>query len=142
MPLCTHIDVGIRIQCLVLLEHGIHIDIVAKITNVTKSSIYQYCQVAIAQGYDPTKSRQILLSYLEDAPKSGRPTVCTAEMVQKAIASVTGSAEGRQNNTTQTGAICGISHATVHQILQQSRFRSCKRTVKPGLTEAMQEARY
>ena len=85
MPLCTHIDVGIRIQCLVLLEHGIHIDIVAKITNVTKSSIYQYCQVAIAQGYDPTKSRQILLSYLEDAPKSGRPTVCTADIVQKVI---------------------------------------------------------
>ncbi len=35
-----HIDVGIRIQCLVLLEYGVYINIVSEITNVHKASIY------------------------------------------------------------------------------------------------------
>ena len=35
-----HIDVGIRVQCLVLLEYGVLIDIMFFITKVHKASIY------------------------------------------------------------------------------------------------------
>jgi hypothetical protein len=35
-----HIDVGIRIQCLVLLEYGVPIDIVHRITGVVTAQSY------------------------------------------------------------------------------------------------------
>jgi hypothetical protein len=59
-----HIDVGILIQCLVLLEYGVPIDIVHRIIGVEKASIYQFRRIAIERGYDPKKSSKILLSYL------------------------------------------------------------------------------
>jgi hypothetical protein len=51
-----HIYVGIHIQCLVLLEYGVPIDIVFQITNVYKASIYWFRRIAVARGYDPKKS--------------------------------------------------------------------------------------
>ena len=140
-PQGPHIDVGIRIQCLVLLEFGVPIDHVAAYTNVTKSSIYRFRRIAIQRGYDPNVSKRILLSYLEDAPKSGRPSVCTEEATKKVINFVTKSAAGRESTCTEIAANVGITARSIHRILRRNRFRKCKRTVKPGLTEAMKDAR-
>src|SRR5258706_6691984 len=98
--MAPHIDVGIRIQCLVYLEFGLHVDEIEKILGVHPSSIYRYRRTAIARGYNPAKSRQILLSYLQDAPKPGRPTVCTLEVVNQVITNAISTAEGRQSNAT------------------------------------------
>jgi hypothetical protein len=136
-----YIDIGIRIQCLVLLEYGVPIDMVSFITKVHKSSIYRYRRIAIARGYNPEKSRQILLSYLEDAPRSGRPTVCTQEVVEKVIANVCKSVEGRCSTTATIGHSLGIGATSVQRILRRNGFHKVKRTMKPGLTEAMKEAR-
>jgi hypothetical protein len=136
-----HIDVGIRVQCLVLLEYGVPIDMVSFITKVHKSSIYRFRRVAIQRGYDPEKSKQILLSYVADAPKSGRPTVCTQEVVEKVIANVCKSVEGRCSTTATIGHSLGIGATSVQRILRRNGFYKVKRTVKPGLTEAMKEAR-
>jgi hypothetical protein len=108
-----HIDVGIRIQCLVLLEYGVPIDIVSQITNVHKASIYQFRRIAVVRGYDLKKSQQILLSYLEDAPKSRRPTVCTQDVVNKIITNVCKSIEGRCNTTATIGYNARISATSI-----------------------------
>jgi len=136
-----HIDVGIRIQCLVLLEYGVPIDIVHRIIGVEKASIYRFRRIAIERGYDPKKSSKILLSYLQDAPKSGRPTVYTQEVVEKVIANVCKSVEGRCNIIATIGHSIRISATSVQRILQRNRFHKVKRTMKPRLTEAMKEAR-
>jgi hypothetical protein len=135
-----HIDVGIRIQCLVLLEYGVPIDMVSFITKVHKASIYRFRRIAIARGYDPEKSKQILLSYLEDAPKSGRPTVCTPEVVEKVIANVCASVAGRCSTTASIGHSLGIGATSVQKVLKRNGFHKVKRTMKPGLTDAMKEA--
>src|ERR1700716_2176631 len=111
-----HIDVGIRIQCLVLLEYGVPVDLVSEITKVYKASIYRFRRIAVERGYDPGKSRQILLSYLEDAPKSGRPTLSTQEVVGKVIANVCKSVEGRYSTTAKIGHSLGISATSVRRI--------------------------
>jgi Transposase len=139
--MAPHIDVGIRIQCLVLLEWGVPIDLVSQVTNVHKASIYRFRRIAIERGYDPAKSRQILLKYLEDAPRSGRPTVCTQEVVDKVIANVSASIEGRYKTTAQIGYKLRVGATSIQKILKSEGFHKVKRTMKPGLTQAMKEAR-
>jgi hypothetical protein len=108
-----HIDVGIHIQCLVLLEYGVPIDMVSFITKVHKASIYRFRRIAIERGYNPEKSKQILLSYLVDAPKSGRPTVCTQEVVDKVVANVCKSIAGKCSTTAAIGHSLGIGATTI-----------------------------
>jgi hypothetical protein len=132
--------VGIHIQCLVLLEYDVSIDIVSFIIKVHKASIYRFRRIAIARVYDPAKSKQILLSYLEDAPKSGRPTVCTAEVVEKVIANVCTSVADRYSTTASIGYTIGIRATSVQKILKRNSFYKVKRTMKPGLTDAIKEA--
>jgi hypothetical protein len=132
--------VGICIQCLVLLEYSVSIDIVFFITKVHKASIYRFRRIAIARGYDLAKSKQILLSYLEDAPKSGRPTVCTPEVVEKVIANVCASVADRCSTTASIGYTIGIRATSVQKILKRNGFHKVKRTMKPGLTDAIKEA--
>ena len=88
------INIGIRIQCLVLLEFGIDIDRVAAYAGVTKSSIYRFRRIAIQRGYNLEESKLILLRYVKDAPRSRRPTICTIEAIAKVIKFITKLVEG------------------------------------------------
>ena len=138
--MAPHIDVGIRIQCLIYLEFGMLVKEIVRTLNVTKSAIYRFRRTAIERGYDLTKSRAILLKYLIDAPKSRRPTVCTLEVINKVIANVTKNVEGRASNCATIGGNVGISGSSAWRILKSKGFRNVKRTMKPGLTTAMKEA--
>jgi hypothetical protein len=130
--MAPHIDVGIRIQCLVLLEWGVPIDLVSQVTNVHKALIYWFRRIAIERGYDLAKSRQILCKYLEDAPRSGRPTVCTQEVIDKVVANVCTSIEGRCKTTVQIGYELGVGATSIQKILKSKGFRKVNRTMKPG----------
>jgi len=83
---------------------------------------------------------QILLSYLVDAPKSGRLTVCTQEVVDKVIASVCKSVVSRCSTTATIGYSLRIGATSVQRVLRRNGFHKVKRTTKPRLTDAIKEA--
>jgi hypothetical protein len=74
------IDIATRAQALTLLEAGCPIHIISEYTQISKSSIYRIHKTASERGYNPLISKTILSSYLEDAPRSGRPVKATPEV--------------------------------------------------------------
>jgi transposase len=132
---------ALRVQCLTLFEVGIPLPIICNKYNVTKSAVYRWRRIAKSRGYDPDKDPRILMSYVEDAPRSGRPTVCTWERTQQLVAEVTGSKAGRNMTCKELGQKLGVSAKSVYRILQREQFKSCKESTKPGLTEAIIKAR-
>ena len=70
-------DDGTRLQALALAEAGIAVKIVTAITGISRSTISRLQKQARVRGYDPNQSKKLLLSYVTDNPRSGRPTVIT-----------------------------------------------------------------
>jgi hypothetical protein len=66
-------DLGQRLQALALAEYGVKRKEVALITGISESSISKLCQKARARGYNPAVSTQILLEYVVDGKRAGRP---------------------------------------------------------------------
>ncbi|PMD12286.1 hypothetical protein NA56DRAFT_652602 [Hyaloscypha hepaticicola] len=89
-------DVGTRLQALCLFENKVLVLQIKEITRIATSQIYIIWKTAITRGYDPAVSKKLLLSYVEDAPRSGRPPKVTEDIkkqvVELATASVTISA--------------------------------------------------
>jgi hypothetical protein len=88
---------------LFFLEYNVLINIVFFIIKVHKSSIYRFQRIAIQRSYNSAKSRQIFLFYVVDVSKSGRPTVCTQEVVEKVIANICKSVKSRYSITATIG---------------------------------------
>ncbi|RFU29456.1 hypothetical protein B7463_g6902, partial [Scytalidium lignicola] len=66
-------DLGTRVQALALLEASVPQPEITAITGIAKSSLYSLRRNAINRGYDPKVDRRILLKYVIDGPRSGRP---------------------------------------------------------------------
>lgn len=79
----SHTDLGTRIQALSLLEYGVHWEKVVEITGVSKTAVYRLRSTAIARGYKPEESKILLLEYVIDAPKPGRPTKAKEDIEQE-----------------------------------------------------------
>ena len=79
------IDIATRAQALSLLQVGCPIYIIIEYTQISKSSVYRIQQTASARGYNPSISKTILSSYIEDAPRSGRPVKATPEVEELII---------------------------------------------------------
>ncbi|KAH8821830.1 hypothetical protein F5884DRAFT_769175 [Xylogone sp. PMI_703] len=69
----TRHDLGTRVQALALLEASVPQPEITAITGIAKSSLYSLRRNAINRGYDPKVDRRILLKYVVDGPRSGRP---------------------------------------------------------------------
>ena len=48
---------------------------IKEITGITTSQIYIIRKTVITRGYDPAVSKKLLLSYVEDTLRSGRPPI-------------------------------------------------------------------
>jgi len=68
-----HIDVGIRVQCLVLLEISVPIDMVSFIT---KSSIYRFRRASIQRGYDPENLGRFPMSQMYHCARRQSSSSC------------------------------------------------------------------
>ncbi len=135
-------DDGTRLQALALAEAGIATKIVTAITEISRFTVSRLKKQARDRGYDPSKSKKLLLSYVSDAPRPGRPPIITPELESAILAAVRKDRYGREKTSFMLGAEQGISSTTVLRVLRRNNFRSCKTTKKPSLTEAMMEARY
>ena len=75
-PQSKNIDAGTRLQALALAEHGVPRHIITSLTSVTSPTIGRYQRQARERGYNPDVSHALLLSYVIDKPRSGRPRKC------------------------------------------------------------------
>ena len=140
-------QIGPRIQALTMLQIGIPIRQITALTNLSKSTIHRHHNKAITRGYNPKVSTLIHVSYVEDAKRSGRPKISQA-VVDLVLATVTKNSTTRSYSAKRIAQkvsampeIRKISASTVYRILIDNNYKSCKQTVKPGLSIDMQKKR-
>lgn len=140
-------DDGTRVQALALLSVKTPMAEIIKKTGYTESTIYKIRKKAKSRGYDPSKDEKILLAYVTDAPKTGRPKKCTLEVEEAVIKAISKNSTTRQLSTQAIAHIVsplckgGISACSVHRILRRKGYKPCKPTTKPGLTNDNKLAR-
>ena len=134
-------DVGIRLQALALAEAGIPVKTITAMTEISRWTISRLQKQARDRGYDPNTSKKLLLSYVTDAPRSGRPKVATPEIENVILTAVRKNRYGREKTLSMLTAEQGISATTVLKV-KKNNFQSCKAFKKLALTETMIKARY
>jgi len=118
------------VQALTLLSKGFKPNKIKADTGLLKSTIYNLQKKALSRGYDPSKDQKILIAYMEDAPKVGRPKKCTPEVEEAVIKIISKNSTTRELSTQKIADIIsplakeGISARSIHQIL-------CRRGYKP-----------
>ena len=135
------LTIGKKLQALSLIEHGIAAKVVQAVTGVSTQSISYLKRKARDRGYDPTISRILKVEYVQDAPRSGRPTKVTPEVEQAILNNVRHDRNGREKSSAVLGYEHGVSATTILNVLRRNNFRPCKSTMKPGLDSAMKDAR-
>jgi transposase len=118
---------------------------VAEITGLSVNQVNRIYNRAIQRRFDPN-IRPLLLrnEYLEDAPRSGRPTKQTEEVKDLIISKLERDRYGREKTAAiiageLTSQDIPISASLVKLILKSAGFRKTKPTRKPGLTKKMKE---
>lgn len=149
--MAPNLDVGVRIQALVLLQLGWTPFQVHEYLQISVSSIYQFVRTAKARGYNPGVDRLILLEYANTGIRTGRPTL-TTPIVDSAITGIV------EKNSTTRSFTCAqvaeqlsqhptlsdsekVSDRTVNRVLKRLKYNKVKTTKKPGLTIAAKAAR-
>ena len=133
-------DVGTRLQALALLEMSIPVATIYDITGISESAIYRLRANAKTRGYNPQESKRLVLAYVQDAPRSGRPIKATQEVKKSVVETISKNSTTRQLST-QAITDCinkslgiKISACTTYNILRSQGYGCFKPIYKPGLT--------
>ena len=81
-------DAGTRVQALTMLQLKQLIKEITLKTSLNRTIIRRIEKRAWACGYTPETSTKILLAYVEDVPRSGRPKKVTTKVEEKAIEAI------------------------------------------------------
>ncbi|KAG7423456.1 hypothetical protein Forpi1262_v015371 [Fusarium oxysporum f. sp. raphani] len=117
------------------------------ITGIPRRTIDSIYARAIKNGFEPNeRPLRIINAWLEDRPRSGRPSKCTAENQELIIAKVSRDRFGREKTAADIAGDLSsqgieISKTTVKKILKEAGYKKTKPTRKPGLTVAMRKER-
>lgn len=120
---------------------------IAEKTGISVRQINRTYARAIERGFDPNRLPLVIKdAWLQDAPRSGRPTKQTESTKQQVIDKVRRDRYGREKSCadiagelSQQGINC--SAITVWRILKSLGMKKTKPTRKPGLTDDMQAQR-
>jgi transposase len=108
-----------------LLQTKTPIAEIIKRTGYQERGIYKILKKAKKRGYDPSQSTILYLSYVEDAPRTGRPKKVTSEVEEQVIKAVSKNSTTRELSTQKIADTLsplvrgGISAHTVHRILRR-----------------------
>jgi hypothetical protein len=69
---------------------------IKEITSISAQSISRIRKTAIERSYDPEKSQKLVLAYIEDALRSGRPLKATKEVKNKVVETISKNLATRQ----------------------------------------------
>lgn len=133
-------DYETRLQALTLLEMNVPIAQIQEITGIPKRTIYDYRKTTIQRGYNSQESKKLVLAYIEDAARSGRPPKATEEVKQTVVGVLEKNSTTRQLSTQALTNIVNkslgkpISARTTYNILRSYGYSNYKPMYKPGLT--------
>ena len=137
--------IGARISALLLWYHKHNTDEIKAITGIGKSTLSRLKDRALSRGW--TEGAVPETWHVEDAPRSGRPSI-KAETVELIIQTVTKNSTTRQWSCARIAAEVSktegaetVSPSTVYRTLRSEGYGVYKRTIKPGLTKEMKERR-
>ncbi len=120
---------------------------VAEITGLSIRQVNRIYARVIERGFDPNhRPFELQDEWLQDAPRSGRPSKQTEETSQEIIKRVRLDRYGREKTSADLAGDLSslginISATTVWRILRRAGFRKTKPTRKPGLTKQMKKDR-
>ena len=133
-----NIDYGIRAQVVTLKAWGFPTSEIASRTGLIPRTINRIYDQAIERGFDPESSpTQVLLSYVEDAPRSGCPRKQekASEAVLEHIRTNRYTREQSSFDIADTLSDLDISATMVWRILRMAGLKKTKPIRKPGLSE-------
>lgn len=139
--------IGARLQALAIAEFAFAdnlknaVKMASHYSGVSTKRIYSLRKQARQRGFDPETSSQLKIEYVQDAPGKGARIQLTLEVKKAIVEAIKRDRYGREKTCQQLAEPHGLSHTTVHRFLKNTGFRSCKPTMKPGLTPSMKEAR-
>jgi len=136
-------DIATRAQAITLKVLGVPNDQIERQTGIKPRSVNDIFDRAISRGFDPNAEFPIIRDiHVEDAPRSGRPTVQTDEKQEEILKKVRRDRYGREKIcayiVTEVG---GVSAMIVWRILRKAGLKKTKPTRKPGLTNKMKKDR-
>jgi transposase len=131
-----------RVQCLTLLTEGFSYAQVEQKTGVKERTQRNIRKKARDRGFRPDEDPRILESYVVDGERSGRPKEISQETEEALLTAVRDSRAGREKSSEVLAYEQGISYSSAIRILHKGGLNSVKKTTKPGLTQAMRNARY
>lgn len=116
--------INLRFQALVLAEYGVSLQQIKQHLSMSVNTIQRLRKTARERGFDPAVSPVLKLEYVEDAPRSGRPSKLTPQMEEAIVAAFTG--EGREADqkakTARVAEEMGVSATTVLRLLTSKGF--------------------
>ena len=133
-------DAATRAQALTMLQLKRPVKEITEKTGLNKSTVSRIEKRAKERGYTPETNPTIIMAYVEDAPRSGRPTKLTAEVEEQVVKAISKNSTIRQLSTQAITNLVsllvykGVSARSVHRILRRKGYKPCKPTTKPGLT--------
>jgi transposase len=142
-----HTETAIRAQVVALRAYTTKSSSeIARLTGLSTSSVNRIYARAIERGFNPHEDPIIHNRYVEDTPRSGRPTKQDTATQEIVISKVRSDRYGREKSCADLAGDLSklginISAETVRRILKKNGFRKTKPTRKPGLTPAMKKAR-
>ncbi|OJZ80203.1 hypothetical protein ASPFODRAFT_105932, partial [Aspergillus luchuensis CBS 106.47] len=113
--------IGVRVQALTLLYHGVPASQVEAITGMSRQAIQWWSKKAKERGFNPDKDPRILTEYVEDTQRSGRPKA-SQSVQQEVVDIVRKDRNGREKSCEILAFEVSISSTSVWRILKQHGF--------------------
>ena len=128
-------DTATRAQVVAFKSLGLSNQEIEQRTGVKKRTIHSIYNRAIKRGFDlNAEYPTILNTHVEDAPKSGRPSI-QEKKKDEVLNKVRTDRYGREKTCAYIASeVGGIGAMTVWKILHKAGFKKTKPTRKPGLT--------
>jgi transposase len=134
-------DICARTQALSLLAFGLPTSAVEDVVGIPARTLRNILEKAKKRGFDPTKDQKILLHYVEDGERTGRPREIDDDRKEALIKAVQSDRSNRSKSSEVIAYEHGISTSSALIVLHENGFNSVKKTTKPGLNEDQKTAR-
>ncbi|KAG5924990.1 hypothetical protein E4U61_004893 [Claviceps capensis] len=130
----AHYDIATRASVVTLKAIDLTTTEVASLTGIPTRTVNKIFANAIERGFDPQKRPLTIRNYyVEEAPRSGRPTKQTPELKEALLSKVRDDGDGRQKTCAELADDLGhlgykVSRTSVLRILHGSGYKKTQRT--------------
>ena len=132
-------DIVTRAQAVILKAVGESLAVIEQQTGITGRQVRNIWNATLARGWTP--GTPLTTVHVTQARRPGRPKKVTAQLEEDIIRSITNNRYGREKTLRQLAREFNLSREVIRKILRKRGYKKTKPTRKPGLTQAMREAR-